>query len=391
MARHRQSPFLSQAHDLTLVRYGPELSALTALLRQAQQDRRTTIGSARSSAALIQAAVDQARPDVRANYRQASQSAAAQQAIAAPDLAGASAPIAGAAAIERSGLATQLASSRAQDLSSLDQRRVAAQEGAAYATQAANRSFTQTRGQIGQRAQDLAQEEGAYASSTLQQLMSQDAQTKAQIRQTNARLRQQERDALIGQGFDPSTGKPMAGGKLDPNSPVNRQKAAAKKWASGPAQAKAGDTIQQAFKEAKTLQQSGVTSRGEAEQMLLNGVGDIPAKPVYRTVTRNGKQVQVRVLNKDGTQKMTPAVPGIKAIDQNLYVQAGLDLAYQGHLSRRTQNLLHARGIKINPLGVTTYQQYMQRLAQALQRPGSAPNLIAGGAGGGSIPSGPVR
>lgn len=386
--RHPNNSFQRQAADLTLVRYGPELSALTTLLRQAQQDRNQTIRTARSTAGLIQSSVDQARPDVRHVYTAAGRTAAKAQRIAAPALAGlpAGSPFAAAAALEQSGLKGRLAESRAASLSDLDRRRVAAGEGAAYAQQAARREYSQTRGQIGQRAQDLSREEGAFAASTMMDLIAQRAQSRQEANRLAAQLTNSRGNALISAGLMPRFDKhgnligaaPIPGGRLDPNAPQNQPKPAKPQpWASQPQQSKAGDTIHAALTEAQTLKHAGWT-RQEALNDILNGVPDRPGKPIYRTIKTPGKpDRQVRVLNPDGTPKMTQPVPGIKAINEQLYVQAALDLAYEGHLSRRTQNLLRARRVRIGPLGVTTYGQWLKRLRAALAAGKPPPNYNA--------------
>jgi hypothetical protein len=87
MAKGVPKRYRQQASDLTLIRYGPEVSALTALMRQAQSDRTDRIRTARSTASLIQNAVDQARPQIASLYAKAGPAAQAAYNIAAPQLA----------------------------------------------------------------------------------------------------------------------------------------------------------------------------------------------------------------------------------------------------------------------------------------------------------------
>jgi hypothetical protein len=398
MAKGVPKRYRQQASDLTLIRYGPEVSALTALMRQAQSDRTDRIRTARSTASLIQNAVDQARPQIASLYAKAGPAAQAAYNIAAPQLAAmpAGSPFAAAAALERSGLQGRLTESRAGALTDLSSRRIAAQEGAAYAETAADRDLAKTRGQIGQRAQDLAREQGAFSASTIRDLLDADASAKAKA-QADALGRQTSLStALIGQGFDPTTGKPMTGGKLDPSTPMNQAainkanreaKAKGQKWLTAGEQGKIGDTLGQALHEAQTLQKSGA-ARHEVAGLLLEGADDVKGKPVYRTVEKNGKRVQERVLNPDGTQKTTGDIPGVQQIKSQLLVQAALDVAYDGHLSKRTQRLLHKARIQIGPLGVRTYGQHLKDL-QRLRRNSRPPRVVnAPGVGGmGSRPT----
>lgn len=369
MAKTKPHPLLDQANSLTLVRYGPELSALTALLRQAQTDRTQAIQGARSSASLIQSAVDQSRPDVRANYRGAAKTAATQQALVTPAIVGTGTPFAAAAQIESSGLNTQLASSRARDLSDLDRRRIAAAEGAAYARTAANRAYNQTAGQIGQRAQDLANEEGAYTSSTLQTLRSAAASARAQQTQANARLTQQERDSIRSAGQDPDKPlkgggyAPIPGGRLDPKAPKNKPKPGSSVDKTN--QRQATQQFSAALAAARTLDpDANPANRQHIRDLLLSGSKPLPlhdsaGKPRY---------------GKGGVPLMTPAVPQV----QQAYAAAALDMYYDGRLSQNTVNMLHQLHVAVHDIpGVRTIATAGPKpdpAQQAQQRVDAAPN-----------------
>lgn len=377
MAKAKQSPYVTQAQDQALVRFGPERSALVALLQQAAQDRDTAVSSARSTSDLVRNAVDQARPGVAQAYNAAIKTAAAQQAIAAPQLTPGS-PFAQAAAIEASGLNSRLAETQANETAGLSQRRIQAAEGAAYAQTAANRQYAQSRQQITQRAADLGDEEGAFTASTATDLATADAKSQAQSDEASARIRQQERDSQRSAGIDPDTLQPIPGGKLDPST-----KASKKKWATSTAQAAASDQIQQARNEIAGIKDG--FSRGEAASLILTGA-PASSKKVYEPIKQGNRTIQRPVLWKAGdkqngrpidpsligTQK-TIDIPATPQIKSQLLLSAALDMEYDGHLSRRNQQLLHARGIKLAPLGLLTYQQWLKQNRQPVQRPGTAP------------------
>lgn len=354
MAKKRNQ-FQRQAADLSLVRYGPEISALTALLRDAQSSRDTRLRQATASRqAGVRAAYD-ARPQVEHAYE------AAGQTVSPAFVNG--------GGIEASALTARLGESAALARSQLEDRRVAAVQGEGSARQQILRDFAQDKGKITSRALDLAREQGAYGASTLQQLIGDDASARAKARQDEADRQSRLTTALIGQGLlpgDDGSLTPLPGGKADPTAPQNQPKST-KKWATPTQQAAASDTLQAALNEAKTLKASGA-GRHEVAQLLLEGADDVAGKPVYRTVIKNGREVQERVLNPDGTQKTTGGVPGVKPVKSQLLLSAALDIAYDGHLSRRNQKLLHDRGIKIGPLGVRTYGEYLRALSKATRK-----------------------
>lgn len=111
-----------------------------------------------------------------------------------------------------------------------------------------------------------------------------------------------------------------------------------KRWATTEQQGKASSQIDQALAVLKN-KLKGMT-RQQAAAYLTQGVSD---RPIY---DENGK----RVLNPDGTQKTTGSVP---AFDP-LWASVALDIAFDGHISRNNVKRLHARGIKVDPLGYPT-------------------------------------
>lgn len=364
----RSDPFVSQANAESLVRYGPQISALTALMRQSEDTYNQTVAGAKSTAGLIQAAVDRAQPTVGAAYDRSIGQAGQAFGVAQPALNAlpAGSPFTAVAGLEQAGLTGRLAESRASTLSELADRRVAAQEGSQYAQQAAGRTLASDRAKIGQQATDLAGQQGAFVADTIQQNIDASDKANATAKNQQANRDQTERDSLRSSGIDPDTGQPIPGGKLDPKT------AAGKKWLSATAQGKAGDAIQGALNEAKTLKQSGA-AREEAAQLLLQGSKDtsqtvyenVPVVDQFGNVVK-GKTKRQPKLNRDGTV-VTKTVPGLPKVNSQLLLSAALDMAYDGHLSRRNQQLLHARGIQLAPLGLVTYGQWQrQRIAAAL-------------------------
>jgi hypothetical protein len=364
MAKKKPDPLLAQAQNASIVRYGPEVSALTALLRQAEEDRDLRLRQAKSGREFAVGAVSQAVPAVRQAYRGAAQ--AVNPAFAAGG------------GVEAQALAARMAESQALASSQLAARRVSAIEGEGAARGAALRDFKTDRGKIGQRYLDLAREQGAFVAGTVGDLRTQKAAAKAQAKADraaaqsaadalNARLTQDERNSIRSAGLNPDAPlpgggyAPIPGGSLDPKAkPKGKGKGGG--WATQEAQAAAGDEIQRLIREAKANKAAG-ESRHDVADFLLTGA---PAgkQPVYEVVPdgKGGKKRQKKLVRDSGGNlvEATTDDPGFTAAKSQLLAQAALDMAYDGHLSRATEKLLHARKVKIKPLGLVTFNEWLK-------------------------------
>jgi hypothetical protein len=168
--KHKSDPYATQAQNITTSRYGPEVSALAALLRQAQEDRDTSLRQAKSGRQFTVGAVDQARPAINRAFQGA-------QAAVAPAFAQGG-------GIEATALNARMGEAQALAQYQLQGRRVSAVEGEQAARVQANRDFTSDRAKIGQRATDLARESGAFTASTITDLIGQDAAAQADANKT---------------------------------------------------------------------------------------------------------------------------------------------------------------------------------------------------------------
>lgn len=364
MAKHKpkSDPYSTQAQNITTSRYGPEVSALAALLREAQDNRDTSLRQAKTGRQFTVGAVDQARPAINRAYQ------GAQAAITPAFAQG--------GGIEAQALTARMGESQALAQYQLQGRRVSAVEGEQAARVQANRDFSSDRAKIGQRATDLARESGAFTASTITDLIGQDAAAQADAAKTAASLGQQERNSQRSAGIDPDTGLPIPGGKLDPKAHPGSTKSP---WASQEQHASASDEIARLLKDAKDFKSIGET-RADVATTLASGAANID-KPIFTTVQikKNGKVVgtkQQRVIwkagekdpatgkpvdpDKVGTQK-TRHVPGVEKAKSQLLLVAALDMAYDGHLSRKTQKLLHDRKLQISQLGdLTTFGEWLK-------------------------------
>jgi len=355
------------AKQLGLIRYGPEISALTALLKDAQQRRSDTIRGSRGAARYIQESVTAARPTIRGVYNTAVDTAAAQRAAIG----------AGAGSIEQAGLAARLAESQAQANTQLTQQGIGAAEGAAYARRAAESEYGRTAQQIGTRGLDLRRELGAYIASQISDQVSSAADAKAKADQLAAQLINSRGNALIGQGLMPTFDKdgnitgttPIPGSKADPNRPGKGPK-----WLTPGEQITQQGRFTDALGVVRGLKGRGAT-RAEAVSILRSGVTARDPTPLYqeqaggvqRRILWTPDDVKARRIDpetgrpvqpdKVGTQRMRPGRAKVDPV-ADPFRAAAIEIAYDGHLSKRTQDLFHALRIKIRPLGVTTYGQY---------------------------------
>lgn len=370
MAR-RRNRFIDQATADALVKYGPALSALSDLRSEALSEASTSIAAARSSGNHLQKTITAARPQIRSAYSGASKTAQQQAAIDATAVAAlpADSPLKAAAALEQTGLQGRLAESRAAALTDLSQRSVAAKEGTRAAVSTARSKLASDLAKVLGREQSLAQEKGAFTATDAARLLS-DYQAQQQAlaiaaghdatstANSKRAARQSERNSERSAGINPDTGKPLpgrgpTGAKLKPGSSSSTA------------------LVGEAANFARTLRAAG-HSRSEVAQTLQ--VGQKP-QPVYQTVKTATGTKQQRVLNPDGSAKMTPAVPQVK--DQ-LLLRVALDLAYKGYITKATRNALNRRGQTATSYGTVYWQPAARRIRRRTPRRGEivAPGTV---------------
>jgi hypothetical protein len=338
----KTDPYLDDAQAQSIIRYGPETSALTALLRAAEQNYTERVRAARSAREFTVGAVGQAQPQVTRAY------AGAQQAVQPAFAQG--------GGVEAQALQARLGEAQALAQQQLAARQVSAVEGEGSARQQALREFGQDRQKIGDRGTALAQEIGAFVTSTAGQSRSAAQAAQQQVDELNARLVQDERNSIRSSGTDPDTGLPTQDALTQIE---NAKPKPGTKWASQEQHVKAADSISSLQNFAQQLKSQKV-SRADAAQALLAGQ-EAKEIPIYRTVKLpNGGTRQERVLNPDGTQK-TRTIPAVPKAESQLLLKAALDMAYDGHLSRATQKLLHDRKMQIGQLGdLVTFGEWLK-------------------------------
>jgi len=179
MATSRQN--LRTARLLSLLRFGPREGALTQLVADAIAQRHLAIQNARGGAASLGATLDQIRPDVQNVYTQAAADRAAGFGEAGQAVAGLSGPavdaIKAGMAREQAGAGSRAQDALTRDLSEIDRRKAAAQNGAIYETNQAQRQYRQDQAKIAQSLLGLAAEKGAFTEAQLATLSKQDRET----------------------------------------------------------------------------------------------------------------------------------------------------------------------------------------------------------------------
>jgi hypothetical protein len=350
VARRRNQPLLDQAQTNAFLRYQPELDALTAAIRAAQANRRTTVRTARSAAEGVYDSVEDALPDAKRIYRQAGrQQMRTADTLIGTDLQGldgAANSIVAGAALEQAAAGNRIEQARADTLSGLREMQVQAKAGEQFAVNNAQRQFTSDLKEILAARRSLGSQQGAFLASEIARLVGEkkarqlqlqlnqqdNATSRANTRANNRTSRQNNReDNATSERNNRRSNSGSGSGGSDINATADDYQTA-------------DEQITRALRLARTLDPDR-NARRDAAGLLINGVDPKEGELVYDPVTNRP------VLNPDGTQKRTGGRPGIDPIDA-IWVQAALDQYYLGGLSRRTRQRLRQQGFKIGRLPV---------------------------------------
>lgn len=355
MARRRRSiyqRYAPQAAATAALASSPERRGLLALIADLQGQRGAEISAAHTTSRSLQAAVHQADPAVQKIYAQAragltgvtgDYSHPASQSVAGDfaKLGPAAGSIAEAARAEADAAQRRTTEAETRTRVDLQGQGTRAAEGEVFAVRAANDRFSTETGKVLRQLTGVDQEQGVRAAAELGRLV-----TAAQGRSTTRRgqtLSHQDRVA------DRTSRETIA---------AARKQAAKtqKKWVSPSEQRGAAKDFGAAKVAATGFK--ATRSRDEAKQIIMSGRPSIDLGGGVKT-------------------------PAIKAVTDEVLVNAALDEVYGGHVSRSTTRHLHKRGIKVSPLGATTYAQWKRR-----NRPGPyAPAPLSPGANGQNRPT----
>lgn len=303
-----------QAQQQADLRYAPEEDALLTLLTSAGKTLRTTRQSQRGAARGISAGVDRALPKLDDVFTSAGLTPEVRaQAASNP-------------------AARRVAETLANAQVEMYQRKVQAQEGAAYAVNKALADYRDTVDQIQGRVSTIGREKGMFEAATLGDLVSSDrvsrrsASSHRADRQASSLQAELDRansrgNALIGAGVDPNTGQPL------PARPKAPGKSDAPR-ATPAAQQKVAAQVGEAVSHVRDLRKAG-RSRPEIGKILLQGRKE-------------------QKITDDNGQVLT--VPGRPKLPQ-LSVTAALDLVFNKGFSGATVQKFHAQGYRVDQLG----------------------------------------
>lgn len=367
--RRRGGRWANQAALEALLRFGPEQSGLAELQLAAQQQFTTGVRQANAGRRAIGQAISAARPDVRAIYNRADDRVGNINAVLGDSMAAAPASLQAAMAQEQAGFGRRLEESRADALTGLKERRIAAREGEVTAVRAARDEFAGTLAQIMRRKLDLAREQGTFTALRTGELRQAARERADQFAMQQAELTQSERNSLRSAGIDPNTGQAIPGGRLDPdanNRPGDQSDGKGNKgrgWASQEQHAAAQDMVDLAIREAATLRKAaeasnGRVSREEIADLLTSGADD-------QEIALHDPQTGRPLYNKDGTPK-TRRIPGVPQIKSQTLLDAALDMAFLGYITPKNYRRLRARRLRVADLpSLTTYRDWRRALGQS--------------------------
>jgi hypothetical protein len=377
-----------------LIRYGPEQSGLRALRQEARGEYRSTVQGARGAARGIVGEVKAVTPQTRHAYDEAGLAAArtAHQ-VVDPALRGLPQnSLSAAVKIEQGDYQRNLQASKAAELADLGSRRVSAREGAAFAVTNAASVRNAALAKIADRFQALRQEKGAFEASTAATLQDDARQRRQQLRIAMAGLRerdrisqrsarqqdrnsrrsaaQSERNSLRSSGIDPKTGRPIPGGKLDPNAPGKKGGATHSEYLKWQTSIEEVSAAAARLRNAKDRQGRPLNlSRAQIVDKLSAGR---PAQTVL-VATKNSGAIKagdpvgegLTPQEKKAVGAVRQSLPAIKPYAADLRMSAALDVALFGHLTPATERRLRRAGFSPRRLGLPTYGQYKRRTQTA--------------------------
>lgn len=315
MASGRQlRRFTSLAQNEATARYGPQRSALAALLDQAAVDMATRIAAGTSAARGVGAAAQAAIPQVNQFYKDDAQRQQALYGGLSQQLAGLGSntdPIKASALTEATMAQSELGREQTDTQTELTQRKVDAQAQRAQVIQQAYSDYAATAQKLADQRQSLAGQEGAFTSSTIQSLMQQAARDA--LTRRGQTLSHQDRQASLDETI------------RSHNLSHEDRQAAAKRTAA----AKRPHTGLGSLTQGQ--ENSQVDAINQALGYIKQLKGSVPV-PTVVSLLKTGHKT------KGGT-----TIPKLPAD----LVDAAADISRQGYLSPQSMAALHRRGVHV--------------------------------------------
>jgi hypothetical protein len=355
MAKKRNR-FINQAALEALVRFGPELSGLKELQREAIMEYATGIKQAHGAARGIVGTIDQARPGVRKIYDDAGVSASKHASMLSGDVAalpGVANSIKAGAQLEGTHALAALRDAQSAALTDLQSRRVAAKEGEAFAVQRAHTELVDSLAKVLGRKQDLRREQGAFTALTARELQQSEQQRQDNLSLGRGRIRATERGQNV----------TKRGQTLSHQDRIRQQNISH------------ADRVAAQKQKAANAKGKGNWQSKDKHDQWASAIDDITSQAnrllsASRQAKKPLSRAQlVQALSTGRRPDAKTGDPGRKPYPADLRMSAALDLATGGHLSRETQRRLHARGYSIRALGLSgkTYGRWKKQHSKGLQ------------------------
>jgi hypothetical protein len=354
-------PQMEQVQAQTALRYLPQENALAMLLSQAGADRNQSLAVNASTARALSEGARLAQPEVNdANRAYLAQLLQAKSTVGA-DTAGLSSaadPFKASSARDFANAQIRAAETTKGASNELTQRGLDAHSGAMLGAKQVMDRYGQNVDQISQQVQALKDEEGVYGSTTLKGLLADvaaqqhdTAQKKADRDVSSTNAANQNATSRIVAGVNPD-GTIIPGGKADPK--VKDKK--------GPVRLPGGARLQDPKVHGQFKDQLGTVS-SQIQSMLADGdtraeiaTSLVQGEPAYKIKAGTPNPATGEKAKTDIT------VPAIKAMSP-LVVSISLDLALDGHVSKRNLEELHRRGLSVKQLGLPTHVSKAQQLS----------------------------
>lgn len=390
MARHkrqpvvRPNPFVTKAQQLAVLKYGPEISGIAGLQRQAQQDYRTMVQNAQGSRKATQAAIDRATPQIDQAYQGAAQQLGNINGIVDQDLSkigpvsGQSAALQQAIQLERQNASSGLATLQGAANQSLQQQGIDAVTGQRAAVKAAKQQRSDTYGQLLNRLSDLATERGTFVSQTAQDLASAQSAAAAKAASEAADRSEKLLEARIAARTSRANSQRTAENSQRSSQATIKaariRAGASRDTAEIRAAQKAG--LPKGVKPATPSQQGGFQDEvGKAVQYAKQFRNDGRKRPDSASLLLKGRNSQTISRPVNGqVQKVT--IPKVPSFDQ-LAASVALDLAYDGRVSNANVRKLRQRGYNVKGFG----WKYNAKPVNTRKRAQDAAKIVQAGAG----------
>lgn len=372
------------------LQYGPQRRELGAALGEAQSARDQSVAAAHGTSRGLRATIRAQRGSVKDLYADTGSKLRANADAVLPAIVGVSGPasaIAQAAAGEHQAALDANTVARGNTLQNYADQLVRARAGEAFAVRQAQQVYGQDAGKILGQLAGVAEDQGKYTATELGRLVDTALGRQVTLRGQTLAHRDRRQSELETHRHNVAA--------EDNQRTTARQRQSDAGFLSPTQQAKAQDAVHQALNEVHDFKRRGLR-RHEVAQTLRSGVDDqtLKPEPLYDPATgkakvdpKTGQRLYRDPLSGKTTTSSQPVkVPGVQAVESEATLQAALDIAYDGFLSKRTQTMLRKAGIRVRRLGVPTYGSHRgqhlrgrQRQQQQVEAHGGAPSTGAAG------------